>query len=86
MTNVYQAALDEWGKDLQVIMAIEEMAELTQALTKDLRGIPDSDNILEEMADVEIMLTQLKIVYGDTKDIKEKKLLRLAKMLNKNNQ
>ena len=79
--NVYEKALNKWGKDLQLIMGIEEMAELTKALIKDIRGKPNYDNILEEIADVEIMLTQLKCIYGDITDIKRKKLTRLAKML-----
>ena len=44
-----------YGLDHQKYKLVEEMAELTQALMKD-----DEDSILEEMADVTILLEQLK--------------------------
>lgn len=39
-----------------LIIAIEELAELQQALTKLLRGKPDLDNLAEEYADVLLIL------------------------------
>lgn len=53
-------------------MAIEEMSELTKALLKyrrkEAQGSKDleaaRENILEEVADVIIMLTQLIMIYG----------------------
>lgn len=72
------------GYILQKIVAVEEMSELTKELVKDLRGIADEKHIAEEMADVEIMLEQLKIIYNNS-DIVEKfkieKLERLEKIL-----
>lgn len=44
-----------YGLDHQKYKLVEEMAELTQALMKN-----DEDSILEEMADVTILLEQLK--------------------------
>lgn len=52
------------GKETKVAIAIEEMAELTQALVKDIRGQGDYDNIVEEIADVSLMLDQLKVIFG----------------------
>jgi len=78
--DVYEEALKKWGEPLQMIMAIEEMAELTKCIVKYLRK-KDPTNILEEIADVEIMITQLKMIFGDTRMIKDKKLIRLAKMI-----
>ncbi len=51
-------------KITKVAIAIEEMAELTQALVKDTRGQGDYDNIVEEIADVTLMLDQLKVIFG----------------------
>ena len=79
--DVYEIALKKWGEPLQIIMGIEEMAELTKELVKHLRGKGDYNHIKEEMADVEIMLTQLEIIFGDIRFEKDRKLIRLAKML-----
>lgn len=49
---------------MQIIIAMEELAELQQALAKGLRFKPDLENICEEIADVEIMLLQIRIFYS----------------------
>lgn len=82
--DIYRLAIKKWGRELQILMGIEEMAELTKALIKSLRGKENRDNIIEEMADVEIMMGQLKrlfVVGGDLTQVKARKMLRLEKML-----
>ncbi len=59
--DVYNKAIKKWGKRTQMVMAIEEMAELTQALTKNLRG--KDHNVEEEIADVKIMIGQLEEIF-----------------------
>ena len=74
------AAIDTWGTEMQVVVAIEEMSELTKALTKYIRGddaATISINIREEMADVGIMLNQLSLIFGDTAEEEIRKLNRL---------
>ena len=61
--NVLTRAIETYGKDMQTIVAIEEMAELQKELTKALRGRPNIENIIEEMADVYIMLVQIRLMY-----------------------
>ena len=51
------------GKDTKLIVAIEELSELTKELTKDLRGEGDRDHIIEEICDVDLMLSQLYWIY-----------------------
>lgn len=51
---------DHYGRNLQILKCIEEMAELTQAL---LKG--DEKHIAEEMADVGIMLEQVEYLLGN---------------------
>ncbi len=63
--DVYQEAIETWGKDVQVQIAIEEVNELGAELSRHLRGRGDSAAICEEIADVEIMLEQLRLVFGD---------------------
>ena len=44
-------------------MVFEEMAELQKELSKHLRGKDNIDEIAEEIADVEIMLEQMKMLF-----------------------
>ena len=62
--TVYQAALRKWGADLQTMMAVEEMSELTKEICKIKRGKMDLDALADEIADVTIMLEQLREIYG----------------------
>ena len=52
------------GKRMKAIVAIEELSELTKELTKDLKGEGNREKIVEEMADVTIVLDQLFYIYG----------------------
>ena len=61
--NICRAAVDHFGEKSQIIVAIEEMSELTKALTKWEREIGSTSEIAEEIADVEIMLAQLKYIF-----------------------
>ena len=62
--KIYQAALRKWGVDLQTMMAVEEMSELTKEICKIKRGKMDLDALADEIADVTIMLEQLRMIYG----------------------
>lgn len=79
-------AIEKYGDKQQKIVAIEEMSELTKEITKDLRGDANINNIVEEMADVHIMLMQLQKMYNiNLQTLFEKiefKLERLEKRLN----
>ncbi len=66
--RVFKNAVTQWGVDAQLNQAIEECAELIQAINK-FRRINDRDNLLEEIADVEIMIGQLKIILNDSASI-----------------
>ena len=84
MNEVLKAAIEKYGAEAQVVVALEEMAELQQALTKFLRGNPDQRNINEEMADVSIMLEQLKLIFGNRAAVTHwvgKKVARLEQRL-----
>jgi hypothetical protein len=77
-------AVDTYGKESQLIVAIEELSELTKELTKNLRGEDNTNHIYEEMADVQIMLDQLHIIFKNSdavKGWKRKKLQRLRERL-----
>lgn len=80
--EVLQRAIDTYGREAQRDMMVEEMSELTKALMKLRRGGPVAD-VIEEMADVQIMLDQMKIIFGDTAEAEAAKVARLAERLNK---
>ncbi len=56
------------GKEIQSTICMEECAELIQAISKMKRGKDNRDNLTEEMADVLIAFTQLRVIYDVTDD------------------
>ena len=56
--------LDYYGKDYELDVVCEELAELIQAITKHKRGLSNTDNIIEETAHVLIVIDHLKMIYG----------------------
>lgn len=63
--DLYKAAIEKWGVGLQVEMAIEECSELIQAIQKVKRNdtIVANSHVCEEIADVEIMIEQLRGIF-----------------------
>ena len=51
-------AIETFGASQQVKKAVEELAELIRALARE-----DGQNIIEEIADVRIMLAQLEMIF-----------------------
>lgn len=77
---ICKRAVEVFGKDTQVLMYFEEAGELAQAISKDKRGFKNKANIAEEIADVEIMLEQLKHIYKchhSVEQMKRQKVTRL---------
>lgn len=73
-------AIEIYGKNAQVDMAIEEMAELTKALCKERRG-QGVEAVAEEMGDVLIMYHQLLSIFDNADKVEEyimKKTARLS--------
>ena len=61
---VLKRALHTWGEQAQMMMVVEEMSELMKEILKNVnRGKDNLAEIIEETADVEIMLEQLKENY-----------------------
>jgi NTP pyrophosphatase (non-canonical NTP hydrolase) len=84
--ELYEKAIEKFGKDNQLTVAVEEFSELTKEICKHKRGADNLDNIIEEMADCYIMLSQLQIIFGiDYEDLMnaiDQKEKRLGKNLN----
>lgn len=53
---------DHYGEEHQMLKAVEEMAELTQAIMKYLDNPAKWDDLFEELADVLIMVEQLDYI------------------------
>lgn len=58
--EILTSAIEFYGEKAQEEVAIEELSELIQAICHKHRG--REHNIAEEIADVEIMLKQLKLI------------------------
>lgn len=85
--DLYSRAVNTFGETSRLILAIEEMSELTKELSKYIRGRQNVGGICEEMVDVEIMLEQLKIVFRNRAAVdyhRSQKLQRLGDKLNGN--
>lgn len=89
--DILKAAVAKYGQSAQVDMAIEEMSELTKALCKERRTqfiqgkhTEAVSNIVEEIADVAIMLWQLMLMFDCDGEVQRKvgfKTTRLAQRL-----
>ncbi|NCE78320.1 hypothetical protein [Turicibacter sp. TS3] len=78
---ICKRAVEVFGKDTQVLMYFEEAGELAQAISKYKRGFGKKSDIAEEIADVEIMIEQLKHIYKchyPVEIVKQQKLMRLS--------
>jgi ribosomal-protein-alanine N-acetyltransferase len=80
------AALNAWGVDAQVDMAVEELAELIVALHKHVKRTHVGDtlaNVLDEIADVELMLGQMRLIFGISDNaLRERIAVKTAKLEN----
>ena len=83
--NVLKRALKTWGKEAQMLMVIEEMSELTKEILKNINRKKDNlSEIIEETADVEIMLAQLKEcyqIYDKVETYKQEKIKKIEQRL-----
>lgn len=78
--EIERTALKIYGKESQMRMCIEEMAELTKELCKNLRYGDNRNAIVEEIADVEIMLEQMQILFNAEHDVVAMKYGKLERL------
>ena len=81
--ELYELAVRRRGPQNQIVIAIDKMAILISALISSLRNqttIPQT--IAEEVADVEIMLAQLRVIYpGIEKEVQRWKRIKKRRLL-----
>lgn len=79
--QVYQDALDKWGLDAQWGMVHEECLELAMAIHK-FRRTQDMDSIIDEVADVKIMMEQVEL-YVDMDKVNERMDFKIERLKGK---
>ena len=92
--EIYEKALAKFGRESQLLKLIEETGELQRALSRVLNYYAASthsgeevfdaeENLCEEIADVEIVLNQVKLTFNPEmlSFHKQRKLQRLEAML-----
>ena len=88
--DILKKAIETYGKDMQLNVAIEELSELIKEICKNKRGADNCAAIIEEMADCYIMLSQLEIIFDidfcDIDEVVKSKIARLEKRLEERNE
>lgn len=81
----FETIIEAFGKEAQMIVAVEELAELQKEIIKKLRQKKGNIfSLVEEMADVEIMIDQLKVMFniGD-KELATERIYKINRTLEK---
>lgn len=84
-------AVNHYGPEHQKKKAVEEMGELITALMREQDNRATPEEVITEIADVQIMIRQLAIIYGLDKvaeemQRKQRRLLRRMDKERKNNE
>ena len=86
--EIIKYAIQKNGKAMQTVVAIEEMSELQKELSKFIRGKGNRDNLIEEVADVLVMIAQIQLMYyipdNEVERIMHLKLNRLKERMEQN--
>ena len=87
MKQLLERVITANGINKQLDVAIEKLSELLQAICKIKRREPDEClnedyliNLAEEMADVEIILAELKLLFDNEDNVKEWKNYKLDRL------
>lgn len=92
---ILHEAIETFGSQNQYFKAIEETAELNRALVRHIANAPDEgqehnfDNLIEEIADVQIMIEQIIIINNIHRQVqlaKEYKIKNLQETINSHKQ
>ena len=79
--------LAHYGPLIQKTKSMEELSELIQAIAKNIAGVDNRDNIVEEIADSMIMISQLMLIFDINEEevdkVKEEKIDRTLERIDK---
>lgn len=78
-TIIMLKAIELWGVESQKMMLVEECSELLNVIAKEFRGRATKEDVIEEIADVLIMVKTMALIYGPDKvnEVYIKKMKRL---------
>lgn len=82
--DVLQKAIDKWGPNVQAGITVGECGELIAALTRYfVQGRGNDEEVMGEIADVEIMCSQMRLIFNTNQidNIKKVKLERLENII-----
>ena len=81
--ETYKKTINKWGEEAQYNQMIEECAELIATLQHFSRGKANSDDVVNELADVFLMVGQLTYMFGEDQltAAVEKKIAKLQVLL-----
>jgi NTP pyrophosphatase (non-canonical NTP hydrolase) len=84
MNDVLKDIINLFGEKQQMIVAMEECSELIKEISKYLRGKSNRDNIIEEVADVLIMIKYLQLILNiSDEELNEMKQFKINRTKNK---
>ena len=81
--EIYVKTINKWGREAQYNQTIEECAELIATLQHFARGKVGKDAVVDELADVFLMVGQLTYMFGEDQlsESVEKKIAKLNLLL-----
>lgn len=82
MQSVLKKVANHFGLKAQIGKTVEELVELTHEVVKANKGEENLPCIIEEIADVENMLDQLKILYGIEDEVREIRWQKMVRTCN----
>lgn len=65
LKEIFLAAVEKWGVEAQYDQAVEECAELITVLKHYKRNRVNEERVIEELADVALMVGQLSYMFGN---------------------
>lgn len=80
--KIYEQALEHYGASSQIVITYEELGELMVAISKYLRQPSEMTfhNMADEIADVEIMLAQLKTLLKAWDLVEDRRNFKLERL------
>lgn len=78
-----ERAIETWGEEAQLDLAGEELSELDVEFHRLMRGRADEEDVIEEIADVMVMMEQLTLIFEEEaiEAQVEKKMFRLKRRI-----
>lgn len=82
-TAICQLAVNVYGKTSQCTVCMERWQSSPRSSPKNLRGQDNAAHIAEEIADVEIMLEQLKLMFSIRDEVTQQRTVKLQRLDNR---